>query len=267
MLKHKKNTKVIQLWHALAAIKKFGYQTIGYEDGLNPKTAKLLHMHDNYDYVISGSIAMNKYLAEAFNVPIEKMVAIGTPVCDYLINGNDKEVKKLYKKYPELKKKVNVLYSPTFRSDDRDNTEEVIEKFDTDKFNLILTFHPKNSEVKTNKNIICVDRNEFMTFDVLRVVDYVITDYSALSIDACVLNKKVILYLYDYEQYEKENGINIDLFKELEGNVYKKFDDIVKLLDKNAYNEKSFKSFRKKYSGEIDGHSTEKLIKLIKECL
>jgi CDP-ribitol ribitolphosphotransferase len=248
-------------------VKKFGYQTIGYEDGLNPKTAKLLRMHYNYDYVISGSVAMNKYFSEAFNVPIEKMVPIGTPVCDYLLNGNDKVVNKLYKKYPQLKKKVNVLYSPTFRSDDRDNTEEVIEKFNTDKFNLILTFHPKNSEVKTNKNIICIDRNEFMTFDVLRVVDYVITDYSALAIDACVLNKKVILYLYDYEQYKKENGINIDLFKELEGNVYKNFDDIVKLLDKNAYNEKSYKSFRKKYSGEIDGNSTSKLIKLIKECL
>ena len=39
VLKHKKDTKVIQMWHALAAIKKFGYQTIGYADGINPKIA------------------------------------------------------------------------------------------------------------------------------------------------------------------------------------------------------------------------------------
>ena len=40
----------------------------------------------------------------------------------------------------------------------------------------------------------------FSTFDMLRTVDYVITDYSALAIDACVLNKKLLLYVYDYEK-------------------------------------------------------------------
>ena len=52
MLKHKKNTTIIQIWHALAAVKKFGYQSVGYADGINPKLAKVLEMHKNYDYVI-----------------------------------------------------------------------------------------------------------------------------------------------------------------------------------------------------------------------
>lgn len=52
-------------------------------------------------------------------------------------------------------------------------------------------------------------------------MDYVITDYSALTMDACLLNKKLLLYVYDYEKYEKENGLNIDLFKELKNCVYK----------------------------------------------
>jgi hypothetical protein len=41
------------MWHALAAIKKFGYQTIGYPDGLKPKIAKVLCMHKNYHYLIT----------------------------------------------------------------------------------------------------------------------------------------------------------------------------------------------------------------------
>lgn len=61
LLNHKKGTVIIQLWHSLAAIKKFGYQTLNYEDGMNYKIAKMLCMHKNYDYVISGSTAMNKY--------------------------------------------------------------------------------------------------------------------------------------------------------------------------------------------------------------
>ena len=72
-LKHKKHTCIIQMWHALAAIKKFGYQSIGLKDGMNPKTAKILNMHANYDYVLSGSDAMNKPFSEAFNTDIEKV--------------------------------------------------------------------------------------------------------------------------------------------------------------------------------------------------
>ena len=141
VLKHKKNTKIIQLWHALGAIKKFGYQSIGYEDGINKKIAIALCMHKNYDYVISGSKEMNLFFAHAFDVPIEKVKDIGTPSADYLLKENKSMVKKLFDKYPQLKKKTNILYSPTFRSDGTDNIEEVISAIDTEKYNLIITFY------------------------------------------------------------------------------------------------------------------------------
>lgn len=265
-LKHKKGTCVIQLWHALAAIKKFGYQTIGYPDGLNPEVAKMLCMHHNYDYVISGSKAMNKYFAEAFNIDEKKVLEVGTPTIDYLLEEDLETKNKLLKKYPKMKKKINVLYSPTFRSDGRDNTQEVINKFDTKKYNLILTFHPKTDSV-INKDVICVDRNEFSTFDVLKVVDYVITDYSALAMDACVVNKKLMFYVYDYEQYDKENGINIDLFKELPGCTSRNIEDLIKVIDDASYNEKAYQKFRRKYVSNLNGDSTKKLVDLMEKKL
>lgn len=266
ILKHKKNTTIIQLWHALAAIKKFGYQTIGYPGGLKPKVAKMLCMHKNYDYVISGSKEMNKYFAEAFNVPVEKVLETGTPTIDYLLKDNIEIVEKILNKYPRLKNKINILYSPTFRSDGRNNTQEVIKNIDKEKYNLIVTFHPKNN-IFENKDIICINRKEFSTFDILRVVDYVITDYSALSIDACVLNKKLLLYVYDYEKYVEENGININLFEELPGSVSRDIKDLINVIDKNKYNLKGYEKFRNKYISNLNGDSTEKIVKIIKESL
>lgn len=266
ILKHKKDTTIIQLWHALAAIKKFGYQTIGYPDGLKPKIAKMLCMHKNYNYVISGSKAMNKYFAEAFNVPEEKVTEIGTPTIDYLLKDNKEVTENIFKVYPQMKEKINILYSPTFRSDGRDNTEEVIKNIDTQKYNLIITFHPKNKVIE-NEDIICIDRKQFSTFDILRTVDYVITDYSALAIDTCVLNKKLLLYVYDYEKYNEENGININLFEELEGNVSKNIKDLIKIIDENKYNLKSYNEFRNKYVSNLNGDSTKKIVKIIKESL
>ena len=266
LLKHKKDTKIIQLWHSLAAIKKFGYQTIGYPDGLNPKIAKMLCMHYNYDYVISGSKAMNKYFAEAFNVDINKVLEIGTPTIDFLLEKNDKIVNQIYKEYPRLKKKINLLYAPTFRSDGRNNADELIKNIDSDKYNLIISLHPKDIAKKDDK-VICIDRDKYTTFDFIRVADYVITDYSAVAVDSCILNKKVIFYVYDYDQYNKENGINIDLFKELPGCTFRNVKDMVNMLDNNKYNEQAFQKFRKKYVTNLNGGSTNKLIKLIEENL
>ena len=269
ILKHKKNTTIIQLWHALAAIKKFGYQTIGYPDGLNPKTAKILCMHKNYNYIISGSYEMNKYFAEAFNVSIDKLVACGTPTIDYLLKDNKNIVNEIYKKYPMLndKKKKNILYAPTFRSDGTHKALEVIENIDTEKYNLILALHPKNKCNYKDKNIIVLNRKEFLISDILRITDYVITDYSALIIDACILNKKVLLYVYDYDKYKKENGININLFEELNGNISSSISDIINIIDTDSYNIKSYNKFRKKYISNLNGDSTKQIIKLIKENL
>ena len=265
LLNHKKGTKVIQLWHALAAIKKFGYQTIGYPGGLNPKVAKMLCMHKNYDYVISGSKAMNKYFAEAFNIDIKKVLDIGTPTIDFLLKPNEKITNKIYSEYPILKKKINILYAPTFRNDGSDNASVVIDNINTKKYNLIISMHPKDIN-KENDKVICIDKRKYSTFDFIRVCDYVITDYSAVAIESCVLNKKVIFYVYDYEKYNKENGININLFKELPS-TFKNIKDLVNMLDNKEYNEQAFQKFRKKYVTNINGGSTKKLIDLIEECL
>lgn len=266
LLNHKKSTCVIQLWHSLAAIKKFGYQTIGYPDGMNPKVAKMLCMHRNYNYVISGSKAMNKYFSEAFDIDISKVLDIGTPMIDYYLNQNDDVKNKIYKEYPILKKKINLLYAPTFRSDGSNNVNDLIKNIDTKKYNLIVSLHPKDI-AKKNDKIICIDKNKYNTFDFIKVADYVITDYSAVSVDSCIFNKRVILYLYDYEKYKRENGVNIDLFKELPGCTFKNIKDMVSMLDNNNYNDKAYQAFRKKYITNLNGGCTKKLIKLIKENL
>ena len=173
--------------------------------------------------------------------------------------------KKIYKEYPRLKKKINILYAPTFRSDGSNNADELISNIDSDKYNLIISLHPKDIAKKDDK-VICIDRKKYSTLDFIRVSDYVITDYSAVAIESCILNKKVIFYVYDYD-YNKENGINIDLFKELPGCTFRNVKDMVNMLDNNKYNEQAFQKFRKKYVTNLNGGSTNKLIKLIEENL
>ena len=55
ILKHKKNLKIIQIWHASGAVKKFGYQILDKKEGKSSEVAKLMCMHKNYDYAIAPS--------------------------------------------------------------------------------------------------------------------------------------------------------------------------------------------------------------------
>jgi len=267
LLKHKKGTKVIQMWHALAAIKKFGFQAVGSKDGVSSNVARILKMHANYDYVLSGSEGMNKYFAEAFNTPIDKVLAIGTPTTDYMKKKDDEIFKRLCSKYPSMENKINILYVPTFRNDMRDNTAELVKYVDFDKCNLILAKHPKEENKVDNDKVICLDRNLFKNIDVLKAVDYVITDYSAIMIDACLADKKILLYLYDFDKYNEENGVNIDLLKEYPSLSYKNAKELMDVIINNNYNMKEYTNFKNKYTTNINGRSTDEIVNLIKRCL
>ena len=263
-LKHKKNTCIIQMWHALAAIKMFGYQSIGRADGMNPKTAKVLNMHANYDYILSGSIAMNKPFSEAFNTDIEKVLPIGTPYIDYLLNLKVSK-KELLKEYPELSKKPIILYSPTFRRNGRDSIKEVIDSIDTNKYNLVITLHELDAAKAENHKKEGVLINPKIHFpSLLKIADYVITDYSALMIEAAILKTNILLYVYDYEQYDKENGLNVNLYYELPGYTSKNIKDLIKVIEKDNYNKKTLLNFREKFITNLTKDSTKKIFKLIK---
>lgn len=267
LLKHKKGTKVIQMWHALGAIKKFGYQSIGKVDGINPEVAKILKMHAGYDYVISGSVGMNNYFAEAFNIEEEKVLPIGTPLVEFLKEQDPKVKKALYKKYPELKNKINVLYSPTFRNGKNYNYQDIIENTDFTKVNLIITNHSKVEETAKDDRVITINSKEFSTFDVLKTCDYVITDYSALMIDAATINKKILLYVYDYEEYDNNNGINLRLLEDFPKLTYKNAKDLMNVINKDKYDKKSFEKFKELYTPNTKKSSTELNMDLIKRCL
>ncbi len=267
LLKHKNGTKIIQLWHALGAIKKFGYQSIGKVDGVSLNVARILKMHAGYDYVISGSEGMAPYFAEAFNVPIDKVLNIGTPTVDYLREDHSSIKKSILKKYPKLKNKINVLYSPTFRNNKHFSYEDLINNTDFDKVNLIITYHSKVEDVYNDDRVVTIPSSEFSVFDVLTVCDYVISDYSALLVDAAFANKKVLMYLYDYDEYSKNNGVNLDFFGLFKHLSYKNAKDLMNVINNDKYNEKEYKKFKEMYTISEKINSTDELINLIKNCL
>ena len=55
LLKQRDTLKVVQMWHALGAMKKFGYSILDKGEGTNRSLAEAMRMHRNYTYVFSSS--------------------------------------------------------------------------------------------------------------------------------------------------------------------------------------------------------------------
>ena len=265
LVKHKKKLKIIQIWHSMGAIKKFALQSVGNTSGRDEKTAKIMNMHKGYDYIISGSKEMTKYFALAFGYPEEYFLNYGLPRMDYLLNNEEKLKNKILKDYKILSKKKNILYAPTFRTTYDDKTSELINNIDFNKFNLIVKAHERQKNLDINNQVLTCDK--YSALDLITVSDYIITDYSGIAIEAAILNKKTLYYVFDYEEYKKNNGLNIDLYKEMNGCVFKDAKELCEFLNIDKYDMNKLLAYKNKYIDVQDGTSTKKIVDLVFKCM
>lgn len=260
VLKHRKDLVVLQLWHALGAVKKFGYQTLDQPDGRSKKISTLMDMHKNYTYLACSSEATKEIYHKAFNINKSKIKIIGMPRVDYLNNIKKSLNKDIYKDYPNLKKKKTILYVPTFRKNKTIDIDSILSKVDEKKYNFIISKHPLDKTIIPNKNSIS---DKYNSYELLAVADYIITDYSAIGIEASLLDKPIYFYLYDYDTYTKKLGVNIDLFTEMKNATFKDFDVIIKKIEKDEFDYKELFNFRNKYVETLNFNNTEAIIDLV----
>ncbi|MDR1082893.1 MAG: CDP-glycerol glycerophosphotransferase family protein [Coriobacteriales bacterium] len=225
------STVVVQLWHALGALKRFGWQAVGSADGRTEKQAARLCMHRNYSAIIAGGEGARDAYAQAFGYPPEKIIPLGMPRADYLMEcdkGDEASERKhasaaIVKRYPQVAgERVNVLFVPTFR---REIGSANVERYAQDlaahlpakTSNLIVAFHPfsehngeaaAKADSETRAPIIHIPHTKGI--DLLGIADYVITDYSAIAFEAALLRRKVLFFVPDIEDYRVSPGLNVD---------------------------------------------------------
>jgi len=256
MLPHRKKTKVIQMWHALSAIKKFGWQTAGMKDGTSMKTARIMRMHRGYDYVVSASDITAEHFCEAFDVSREQIVKYGLPRIDYIKSAalgerRDDLRRKIYSTYPQLKEseKKLVLYAPTFRRGQGVDVKGLAEALDSSAYNLAVKLHPLYRAGGTGQDCgpnVIFDES-FISYDWLAAADIVISDYSSFVTEASLAGLPLYLYTYDMDSYGKTTGLNVDFSKEPIGRyTFRKAADLAASLSE-PYDFEALAEFRNRY--------------------
>ncbi|EUJ37626.1 ribitolphosphotransferase [Brochothrix campestris FSL F6-1037] len=87
LVEKRQGVEVIQVWHAAGALKKFGHSLKQIPTTtLQQYEQALISTHSNYDKAIVSSPAAIPAFAEAFQMPPENVLALGTPKTDVLLN-------------------------------------------------------------------------------------------------------------------------------------------------------------------------------------
>lgn len=257
-LNHKNDLKIVQIWHALGAVKKFSLQSVGKAQGRDSGVSKALCMHKNYDYVIAPSKKTAEYYCEAFGCTKDKIYIANLPRADVILDGTNKR-EEFIKLNPEYEGKKVIAYLPTFRNDDDKIIESLYKTFENDvNVSLVISAHPlsKASE-KYKVNGI------FSTYDLMKLADGIVTDYSACAFEASLLNKPLWFYIPDYEAYKEEQGLNTDMPKILPEACFFDANELLNSVKNGEYDLEKLDGFSRTFVENRGNNNTNELAKFI----
>lgn len=271
-------TKVIQVWHACGAFKKFGISAIGQEDSNSEEFEK--EAHHSYTHVIASSEVTGKLYAEAFGTSMKKVYSFGVPRTDMFFSNYKKTKiqRNILEQYPDLDNTINILYSPTFRGKPSQRTRfklpfelDIMDKL-SKEYKLIIKLHPVvdittiNIPNKYKDRVILLPSNEdvnnWMIFS-----DILITDYSSLIFEYSLLNKPIVFYAPDFKEYFKERGFYFDYEEYTYGRIAKTSDDLVRAIETANEDMGLFEvkksTFKSKFMSSCTGTSASKIVDVI----
>ena len=267
----RKESRVVQLWHAPGASKKFGGSVC------SPEELEILSKaSENTDYLITSSKKVENQYIEAFQIDKSKIQPLGVPRIDYYFENHDIDRLKqdFCKKYDVPSDRKIILYAPTFRDEEKYNN--VFDYLNLEEFNealgdeyiLALRLHPKIKDFY--KNDISskgryVDVSDFESEQELMLIsDMLITDYSSIMIEYGVLNKPIIFFTYDLDSYlANERGFYYDFKQTVPGPIVLTCDELIEVIKNDEFEKDEISKFIRTQFDAIDGESSKRVVDFI----
>lgn len=258
---------VIQIWHSLGNMKRFGYTAFGTDEGHSEATARLMHMHEGYDAIATSSLSFADEFAAAFNAEPTKLFEAPLPRVDLLLDEQyrTRQREAILAAYPQLRERETIVYCPTFRKQPAANEAEaaaaLINAVDFNRFNFVYKPHPVSKQVIDDPRAITIPGNQF---DALFVADAIISDYSTVIYEAGLLDIPVYLYAYDWDTYRERRGLTVDFENDVPVLFARDARTVMGAIEDGAFSHDAFQAFvRRNIALPPRGTCTEQLCERI----
>jgi CDP-glycerol glycerophosphotransferase (TagB/SpsB family) len=256
--------KTIQMWHGVGLKK----MSISYKDY-------------PYDYFISTSNWTNETNFKNVFIKTKNFLNYGYPRNDVLLKEKLSKEDYIFcdKKLMEIaKNNTTIIYMPTFRNDNKFplNLEKLNNFLVKNNFFMIIKLHYfvfsgfgklDDFNIQQYSNIKFTTTNTDI-YPVLKFTDMLITDYSSIAYDYMLLDKPIIFYIYDYDEYIKKQPMLFDFYDYTPGVKVKTQEELFFQISNQFINPDRYKDKRKDmiklFYDYVDDKSSKRICELIK---
>lgn len=258
--KKRKETKVIQLWHACGVMKKMGYDAA--DDIPHYYRASV---YRNYDLVTVSAPECTKYLCSAMRLSEQIVRPLGVSRTDFYFDPTWIAQCKadFYRQHPQAKGKTVILWAPTFRGNAEApylvGAEDILalEAQLGEDYYFLYKVHP---HIETHTHL---SNCAILTERLLPVADLMITDYSSVLYDFMFFKKPLVLYAPDFHEYDAARGLYLS-YETLSPFICKTSRTLLQTV-KAALEQKEQQHTlcRQRYLSACDGNATARILQTI----
>ncbi|WP_141501756.1 CDP-glycerol glycerophosphotransferase family protein [Bacillus wiedmannii] len=267
----KKGVQCIQIWHAAGAIKKFGVLAPSFNKRSLRAQKRFFDVYKNFHKIVVGSDALANIYKDAFVLSDDRILKTGIPRTDLFFYEQRKQENKenILLINPSLKGKKIILYAPTFRDKELVDFDlhldiDMMYKALKDEYIILIKLHPavrnKLNHQDKYKDFV-YDYSLYPNInDLFLVTDILITDYSSVPFEFCLLNKPMVFFPYDLKKYAKKRGIIGDYKRNVPGPVVYNTNELIDVITKGSFDTEVLTEFKLKWNQYSQGNSSEKLV-------
>lgn len=231
-------SRIVQLWHGGSVKGKVGLRRLRNMSLLRRMIERLSlpGVFQKFDFFATYSkYSAQRFPKKNFNISDEQILITGAPRHDVFfrdVPGSEIDVNATLKeKLDEMrakKPKKIILYAPTFRRGETAKSPfsqldfQKLEEFGVRmNYFFVVSLHPKYAGGKwapdgTFSHIFFCTPS-YDRLPLLHQFDALITDYSSCFIDFLLLDKPIIFFAYDLEEYRKDPGIDEEFWSFIPG--------------------------------------------------
>ncbi|HSL98203.1 MAG TPA: CDP-glycerol glycerophosphotransferase family protein [Candidatus Deferrimicrobiaceae bacterium] len=261
---HRPETTVVQVWHAVGALKRFGLDV-----ATPPAEPERTFLHRYYDYVVSAGEAARVPYARALRTPVERVLPLGAPRTDFFFDEAALAAarERALADYPAMRGRRVVLYAPTFRGRGRAKAPAL--GFDASELRralpasdvLVLKTHPNLDPATTPTagfDVVADPRREIN--ELLAATDVLVTDYSSSIFEWALLGRALVLLLPDVVDYEVEPGLYLDPRSISFARIVADPADLAEAIATAHSDPAASRAFAARHIGACDGHASTRFV-------
>lgn len=267
----KEKTELVQLWHAAGAFKKFGYSRLGLVGGPSIDSKD----HRSYTKALVTSPNLIDIYAESLDIEKDFVKPYGIPRTDLFFDDlkKQKKIEALHERYPFIKNKKVILFAPTFRGGGRKsahypyeylNLRKIYENLQGNDYVFLFKVHFNT----LNKINIPYELSDFFydvsdyrdINDLMLISDLLITDYSSVCFEFSLLDKPMLFFSPDVENYVSQRGFYYEYKELIPGKLVQSTTQLITAILENDFEFKKVATFRDYFFQYQDSFASKRIV-------